>query len=132
MKRRMQSQSQHSQSQYSAVSLQEAALELDEAAQRGGDHDRLLPLKHGSEHALDRPDSLLASFWPAGIASLTIQINDSKKSTASPPRAAAPPRWTSREFYAYYAIVMIALYKVIQAPLRLSRGVCSTLFVSIA
>lgn len=79
-------------------------------------------------------------FWPAGIASLTVQTTDaaavkpeaarllSNGSSNIPPRPpresrkAQPSRWATREFFVYYAVVIVSLLAMAYAPVRLSRG----------
>ena len=93
-------------SEYSAVPLQEEIQREEQEQEQGA-------------------DSLREFFWPAGIASLTIQIPESRRKPASKgqqQQLQQLPRWKSREFYIYYAIVLVALYKVIEAPIRLSSG----------
>lgn len=81
-------------------------------------------------------------FWPAGIASLTIQTPETASrrtkarlststsaalpcaSQSSHPAAAAAARsrWTSTEFCIYYLVIAFYLWKMVQAPIRLSQG----------
>ena len=95
-----------------------------------------LLLLRGSDDSLYPPsssvdeDSLTSSFWPAGIASLTIQTPDTASSKRTKARlssstaatAAARSRWMSTEFCVYYVVVAFYLWKIVQAPVRLSQG----------
>ena len=115
-------------SKYSEVPLQEfdglePVFEGDDGHPAGqqdrtAEQQQQLHLHHGAEDVRD-----WLWLWPAGIASLTIQIPESQKTTSKAGSSSSRhARWRSREFCIYYAIVVVALYKIIQAPIQLSRG----------
>lgn len=78
--------------------------------------------------------SMLRRICPAGIASLTVQIPESNKGASSSGRstklqssakarsASKQSRWNTREFYCYYAIIVLYLLLMIRTTIRLSDG----------
>lgn len=105
--------------------------------------DSLYPPRSSIDDDANSPSSS-SYFWPAGMASLTIQTPDtaskrtkarlssstalldvSTKHPSSQPAAAAAaatrPRWTSTEFCVYYVVIAFYLWKIVQAPVRLSQ-----------
>lgn len=68
------------------------------------------------------------AFWPAGIASLTIQVPESRithKTTSNRPklcRTPRPSRWGSLETWIYCVVVAFGVWRMMLAPMRLSEG----------
>lgn len=78
---------------------------------------------------MSKSKSVKEHFWPAGPASLTVQVPESivanKPTTSNRPRYSRPtrpPRWRSREFLLYATILAIGTWRMIVVLLRLSSG----------
>jgi hypothetical protein len=115
------------------------AHELDHAGDHDNDNDHaqdtrpLLASSHDNESNVyygraNEKESLLHQLCPAGIASLTVQTQDSK---ASPKRSLTgksktngpkPARWRTTEFYVYYVLIGLYLLLMIRTTYRLSSG----------
>lgn len=85
------------------------------------------PLQDASSSHYRLSQSFMKRVCPAGIASLTVQVPDSNKGTKrtftknqSHKLTTKPPRWNTREFYVYYAIIAVYLPLMVHTTVKLS------------